>query len=413
MVDYEFEVKRSAVAYSNMRDPSLLKYYYKNRTVELMDRTELRGSSPPDIFIGHFDYPNVYIGPLIPPEFGDTSMLGTPERWVGKSMEQIIEMRSSLVRGMYKSSVFNVENGKVEDYIKELGLAERCVDANISFASKPVLRLRADDDSQPYGPSAKLKDFSIDTNITPNKKVESAYSDIDMLASDAFVELYQKGVDISKIQKALSAGLLGIGKNRKFVPTRWSITAVDDTLSKDNLKEVKANESIDKTRVYEYCALDNRWIVMMMPGAWSYELVEAWYPKTVWNENGKDVSIFSSYELFDGRKKYAEIGGCYYAARLATSELLKKEGKQARIVILREAHPGYILPVGVWNVREHVREALKAVPAEFDTFKSALEYAGTKLEIPMKSWITNSNILRYTISQRTLGQYSVKVAAKN
>lgn len=406
MHDYNLEVKRSAIAYSNMHDPALLKYYYKNKTVDLMNENDISGSSPPDIFIGHFNYPNVYIGPLIPPDFGDTSILGSPERWVGKGIEQIIEMRSSLVRGMYKTNVFNVENGKVEDYIKELGLAERCVDANMSFVGKPVLKMQLNDDSQPYGPSAKMKDFSIDTNITSNKKVESAYSDTDMLAGEAFVELYHKGVDISKIQKALSAGLLGIGRNRKFVPTRWSITAVDDTLSKDNLKVVKGNESIDKTRVYEYYALDNRWIVMMMPGEWSYELVEAWYPKTIWNENGKDISIFSSYELFNGRKKYAEIGGCYYAARLATSELLKKENKQAKVVILREAHDGYILPVGVWNVREHVREALKTEPHEFDTFRSALDYAGTKLDIPMKSWIANSNVLRYIMSQKTLSLWN-------
>ncbi len=410
MDNYDIGVKRSDIAYQNMRNPALLKYYYKNKTVSLMEGDEMSGSSPPDIFIGRYNYPNVYIGPLIPPSFGDTSILASPERWVGKSMEDIVEMRSTLVRGMYHSNVFKVESGRVESYIKELGLAERYVDANMSFLARPRLKLQLNDDSQPYGPSAMLKDFRLDSNITSNKKVEDAHGDTDLKAKDAFVELYQKGVEVSKIQKALSAGLLGLGKNRKFVPTRWSITAVDDALGKENLALVKQSEHIDKTRVYEYYALDNRWIVMMIPGSWGYELVEAWYPNTIWNENGKDISIFSSYELFNGRKKYAEIGGCYYAARLATSELLKKESKQARVVILREAHPGYILPVGVWNVREHVREALKQEPKEFEAFKNALDYACTKLAIQAKVWIANSNILKYTIAQRRLGEFAANPA---
>jgi hypothetical protein len=39
---------------------------------------------------------------------------------------------------------------------------------------------------------------------------------------------------------------------------------------------------------------------------------------------------------------------------LAVGELLEKERRQAAVVVLREAHPGYIMPVGVWQVREIV-----------------------------------------------------------
>ena len=72
-----------------------------------------------------------------------------------------------------------------------------------------------------------------------------------MTASNAMVELYSKGIEVSRIQKMISAGTIGVGKNRKRVPTRWSITAVDDTLGKNNLKSVKENEELEEVLVYQ------------------------------------------------------------------------------------------------------------------------------------------------------------------
>lgn len=178
---------------------------------------------------------------------------------------------------------------------------------------------------------------------------------------------------------------------------------MDDTLGKHRLESIKQYESIESPRVYETVGLDNRWLVFMFPGSWSYELIEAWYPNTTWNMESKDIAIYSSSELFSGRKTYAEIGGCYYAARLAVSELLDKIKAQARVVILRETHPGYIMPVGVWNVREHVRAALRNPPTTFDSTRSALDYVASKMTIPLSAWIRNSTVLRYVLHQRLLG----------
>ncbi|MDE1825907.1 MAG: hypothetical protein KGH61_05340 [Candidatus Micrarchaeota archaeon] len=393
--------ERTSIIYKNMKDPALLKYYFKTKTLSMLDKEEIEGSSPPDVFIGRAGYPNVYVGPLVPPQFGDTSILSTPEAWVGKSIPEIVRFRSMLIRGMHKTKVTNVEGGRVEDSIKELALADKFIYADAKLKRKPSLSLSLGENSQPFGPSAPLRELRLG-NATPNKQVQDAYSDTALKAGSAILELYGKGVLVSKIQKALSAGLLGKGKGRKFVPTRWSITAVDDTISLDNLKAVKQCDYIDSIRLYENVALDNRWIVIMVPGAWSYELVEAWYPKTTWNLEGEKTAIFSSSELYEGRKEYAEIGGCYYAARLAVSELLKKEQKQASVVILREAHPGYTMPMGVWNVREHVRDTIRKEPMHFSGLSGALLYTETKMDIPMPVWIKNSSVLRYLMSQRRL-----------
>ncbi len=397
----ELTVKRTPIAYLNMRDPHILKYYYRFKTLSLMDKEDISGNSPPDIFVGRIGYPNVFVGPLVPPIMGDTSEMGMPETWVNKTIPEIVEARSMLVRGMMKENIHNVETGRMSGMLQELAIADRFAGVEMQLKHKPNLTIKFDENSQPFGPSAPLKGMSVG-NTKANKQMEKAYFDTSMKAREGIVELYNKGVEVSRIQKILAAGGLGLGKGRKFVPTRWSITAVDDTLGKHRLLEVKESDQLEQITVFEDVALDNRWLVLMFPGAWSYELVEAWYPNTTWNQDTKNIAIFSSSEFFAGRKTYAEIGGCYYAARLASSEYLNRIGKQARVVILRETHPGYIMPVGVWNVREHVRAALKTEPLHFDSLQSTLQFIGQRMAIPTSEWIKNSTVLRDIIHQRTL-----------
>ncbi len=392
---------RSDKVYRNMRNPYLLKDYYRFKTIELMKEREVYGSSPPDLFVGRIGYPNVYIGPLVPPQVGNTEILGTPEKWVGKSIPEIVELRSLLIRGMHRTKVTSVGSGRIEDVLAEIALAERHTDVEMKLSRMPNLSMNLSENTQPFGPSAPIERIELG-NSNAEKNIEKAYSDSSMPASEAIGELYVKGVLVSKIQKALSAGLLGRGKKRRFVPTRWSITAVDDTLSKQKLMSIKEYNPIAGIRVYENIALDNRWVIIMFPGSWEYESIEAWYPNTTWNLNGTEIDMGSSYESYNGRKTYAEIGGCYYAARLAVSELLDSCKSQAKVVILREVHQGYIMPVGVWNVREHVRETLRKAPKAFESVEGVLKHASALLDIPVVEWVKNSMLLRNILRQRRL-----------
>ena len=397
----KFSVRKDFSVYENMRDPYFLKKFYKFKTIDLIKSNEIYGSSPPDLFIGRIGYPDVFIGPMVPPTLGDTEVMGTPELWVGKTIPEIVELRSSLVRGMYRTKVTNADKGRVEEAVKEIALAEKFTNIELMLKHTPSLKMSFSENSQPFGPSAPLTKISMG-NIKAEQHVEAAYLDTAMTASNAIIELYDKGIPVSKIQKALAAGLLGRGRSRRFVPTRWSITATDDTLSKHKLSSIKEMETIDSYKIYEKTALDNRWIIIFSPGRWEYESMEAWYPNTTWNTNSSQIDIGASYESFEGRKTYAEIGGCYYAARLAVSELLEKIQAQAKVLILREVHSGYIMPVGVWNVREHVRDALKGTPAEFSSFSEALSYASKKLEIPIKTWSQYSVMLKKMLYQKYL-----------
>jgi len=75
------------------------------------------------------------------------------------------------------------------------------------------------------------------------------------------------------------------------------------------------------------------------------------------------------------------------------------------VAVLREAHPGYIMPVGVWQVRENVRNALRQKPLEYNTLEEALTRIANQFQIPIKQWIEKSNLLRNALFQRRITDY--------
>ncbi len=378
--------------------PRHLKEYNYFKTKPLIGSLDLSGASPPGIFVGRAGYPKVFVGPLIPPVHGDTLVMDTPEMWNGLGIENIVSFRSQLVRGMKPVKIAG-EESRYLNIVKELALAKDSAEIEAKFSKTPRGGSFSED-SQPFGPSAPVKNILLGTMKT-NHDIEKAHSDTDLLASDAILSLYHKGVFISKIQRSFSAGLFGLRRNRKLVPTRWSITAVDSTLSKIITDEIKAYPTIDEFRVY-YCeSLDIRWAVLMMPHEWSYELIEAWYPETLWNP-ASSIVIFSDHEGNEGKKEYSRIGGCFYSARLASSELLRREKRQASVVIMRETHPGYVLPLGVWVTRNAIRECLAKEPTKFDNLQSALKFMSGKLSITMDRWLQNSAVLQKAMHQKKL-----------
>ena len=391
------------------RCPIIVKVNYYLKSVPLMSSEDISGASPPSVFIGRIGYPNVYAGPLVPPVEGDTSMFDLPELWFGKSMDEIVAFRSMLIRGKQRVHVQKFsEAGKIIQGTRELALAIKPVDVELSLTKKPHGSIFLSDEIQPFGPSAPIRDLKI-SNTTWDQQIEKAYSDTDLKAVPAVIELYRKGVFETKIQRALSVGAFGIEKNRRLVPTRWSITAVDDIISKNLMNQVRQSPEINEYRVYESQYLDNIFEVLMIPREWNYEAIEAWYPGTVWNPDGKQTVMFGDWEGHDGRTTYAEIGGCYYAARLAVCELLVKERRQATVIVLREAHPGYIMPVGVWQVRENVKNAMRQKPLTFNTLNEALGRIATQFTIPLQSWIRESHLVRNVLFQKRITDFFGKV----
>lgn len=362
------------------------------------------GASPPSVFVGRFGYPYVYIGPMTPPFHGDTSILDQPEAWLEKPIEEIIEFRSQLIRGMYRVHVKEHDSVKILDQTRELSLSEHYVDTELTLKKPPTKRLYMDDDIQPIGPTAPLERINL-SYIRWQPEMEKAYYDTDLRAAEAAKILYKKGVAVTTIQRAFSLGNFGLEKNRRLVPTRWSITAVDDILSKDLSEKVKEYPQVNQFEVYESNRLGNRFIVVLVPDAWSYEAYEAWYPKTLWNPSTRDTVIITDWEGFNGRTTYASMGGCYYSGRLAVLEHLYKAKRQARVFIFRESYPNYIAPLGVWQVRENVRNAMRQTPFKFNSLEAALRFVESRLSIGLEHWLSSGYLLKQTVTQRKITEF--------
>ena len=388
------------------RCPAILKLYSFMKTKNAVSSNKMTGSSPPGVFVGRIGYPYVYAGPLVPPFIGDTSLFDLPEQWLGKTAEEIIEFRTSLIRGKFRVNVKKPwRNKRFLNETLEIALSRNPVNTEVTFRKRPSGRILLDGTLQPMGPSAMLEQMKIGGSKT-DFKIEKAYSDEDLRSEEAIFNLYLSGVPVSRIQRAFSVGAFGLKSQRRLVPTRWSITAVDSMISRNLIeKKVKGNNPINEYRVYEFNYLGNRFIVLLMPSSWKYEWIEAWYPKTVWNPDGLSIAIGGDWEGYKGRTTYASLGGCYYAVRLAVAEFLAKERKQAGVVAMREIHPSFITPLGVWINRESVREALKGRPVKFNNLRDAMDYISRRFSIGIDEWIKTSTLLKEALYQEKITKY--------
>jgi DNA repair protein NreA len=366
---------------------------------------QIAGSSPPGVFVGRLGYPKVSIGPMVPPTYGDTSVMDTPEEWLGKPLETIVDYRYSLVRGNTRARVEDAANptGTLEK-LQELSMAARPVDTQLLLQKAPRKMLTLSEDSQPYGPSAPLEKFTT-SNVKVERKLEKAYYDRDLKAADAIFSLYREDILVTRLQRALSIGMLGEGVRRRLVPTRWSITAVDSTISARLIDRIKGFPTIDEYRVYSYSVYDNQYVAILLPEPWRFEWIEAWFPNTTWNQFTKEPYIIGDYEEYFGRKTYAKVGGCYYSTRLAVGEALERERRQAAAIVLRETYPGYIMPLGVWNVRESIRELMRQAPQKFDSFEPALEAALLRMKISTSKWRGSSVLISRESTQTKITSF--------
>ncbi|MHA1732876.1 MAG: Nre family DNA repair protein [Promethearchaeota archaeon] len=370
---------------------------------------DLFGASPPGFFVGREGYPNVRVGPMIPVGGGfkdDPGVLDAPERWFGTSLERIVEYRSSLARSSFELNVkgwtgaregrgLNLEARRLLDVSQELAMAARPVDVEAHLKTLKI-SVQFDNHAIPMGPSGLTDKIMIVENTRVHPVVDKVVSDVDLKAAEAvFSKLYMDAkLNVSQIQRVFSAGLLGEKRERKLVPTRWAITAVDDMIGRALVKKIKGHPQVDDFRVFGGEYLDNRFTVLVAPGPWSFEMMEVWAPNTVWNqpvqgvqEAAPSVQIQRDYEFERGRTRYASnVTGAYYAARLAVVEYLNRLRKQGRVVVFREVSGGYLVPLGVWVIRETTREMLEARKATtFDALGPAVEFGLRDLEVPARA----------------------------
>jgi hypothetical protein len=352
----------------------------------------LSGATPPSIFVGRYGYPKVKVGPMVPPLHGDTTILDKPEMWLGKSIEEIVNYRLSLVRGVSDIDIHST-SGKYVESLQELAMTSKSVESEATFEKTPVADIEQekdlglDTDSAPFGPVASLKTFKTSSSLSVDQRLENVFYDKDLRAAEGIINLYQGGVEVSRICRVLSMGMLGLQKNRRLVPTKWSISATDDVISASLIKEIETFPTIDFFKVHKHTHLGNYYSVILIPDdIWGFEMQEAWY------DNNGNLGVGIDFENANGLDHYPSIAGAYFAARLGVAEHLFKRRHKAAALILREIRPEYVMPLGVWQIREGIRKALDGEAKRFDNFQNALSFACVNLSVSKNEWIRNSKI---------------------
>ena len=116
---------------------------------------------------------------MIPPIHGETPIFDKPEMWLGKTLEEIIGYRLSLVRG-----VMNFDNqtpsGRYIELLQELAMAKKPVESEATFEKRAiadveqVIKNGFNTDSAPFGPVGALKTFRTSSSISVDRRLEDA-----------------------------------------------------------------------------------------------------------------------------------------------------------------------------------------------------------------------------------------------
>tara|TARA_Y100000310_G_scaffold334233_1_gene413506 strand:+ start:40925 stop:42148 length:1224 start_codon:yes stop_codon:yes gene_type:complete len=373
------------------------------------------GNSPPQVFIGSkLKYPNVNMGILSPPDKVDESWIYSAEHfWAEQNFDikTIMQLRSSLINSRFKTRVDQARSmsTKFVELSQEIGMAAKPVDIEIELKKKIKISFDTDKVTMPMGPRAPLKKVRITENTKVDTKVDKVVSDTDLKANDAIRYLYKNKFDEHTLSKILSIGVLGLKKGRKLVPTKWSITAVQDMLGKEVIKQIKQFEPISDYQVYFGGYLGNYFLVLTFPDVWSFELFEMYMPGSSWNFSGA-LEAATNLEWYDGLKGYpiATAGG-YFTNRLPVVNKLKELKKQASVLVLRFETLSYWASLGVWVVLESMKKTMQSTPSTFESKDAMLDFARNyikkTLAFDIDPFLKKSKLLEKVKSQSRLQQF--------
>lgn len=382
------------------------------RSRDIKRVSKLDSNSPPSVFIGSkLKYPLVNVGILSPLEKqDDVSVYDDAKYWANNNLQiqQVLKYRNGLLNSRFQSNVNDSRTkNKFVEIAKEIAISSKPVDLEIELKNQVNINSSRDKILAPHGMKANLKQAKITGNVKVNQKVDRVIND-EVKSTEGINILYKSGIDEYSLSKILSVGVLGLKKDKRLVPTRWSITATDDTITKTLLKKVKDYPLIENYELFFGEFLGNCYLILLFPHVWSYELFEMYAPGSSWNPSSK-IKASTDLEWYEGRKEYAfSTAGGYYASRLPIVEYLNSIKKQACALVMRLETPSYWAALGVWVVRESVRKALNNKMTfidEKELIESAKKIGKIKYNFDFSQIIGQSRLLKEKREQKTLKDF--------
>jgi len=355
--------------------------FYARLPVRPADHYE---GAAPSVFVGSYGYPKVAGGPLM---IDDADH---PPDWVrqGLGIDDIVGLRARTIRGAGEAK--GLGQG-----IQEIALSSTPLDVEVRFVKPISFDLRFDGTIAPVGLTGAIRDMDVLGNARVDRAVDRATSDTDLGATDACEILNASGIDVYRITQLLTAGLLG--RKRRIVPTRWAITAVDDTVSTRLKKKIARYPPLSGIEVFSAALYGNHIVCLLVPGDWKYEMIEVWGKQSLWGGGSETIACDGEGATKSG---YSPLAGAYYSARLAVAEYLESVQRSARVLVLRNVTGEYWAPLGTWVVREAARNAMRGPKTSCASLSEAVDLASRL--IGFTHWRPHSRLIPELATQKTL-----------
>lgn len=375
--------------------------------------SQLDSVSPPSVFIGSkLRYPDMNVGILSPLQKEEEAWIYDDAKYWAENdfgIREVVNLREGLLNSRFRAQAKSVRaKNKFLDIAKEIAVAAKPVDVEIALKKKISVNRKKDRVTMPSAIGAPLERARITSNVKIDQKVDKIMND-EIKSSEGLAILYKNNINEYSLSKILSIGVLGLAKNKKLVPTRWSITATDDTLGKSILKRVRDYKWIEDYQLFSSEFMGNQYMIMLFPNIWNYELFELYFPGSSWNSD-TELKASTDLEWYSGRKSYAtNTAGGYYATRLPILEYLDSIKRQASVIVVRLETPSYWAALGVWVCRESIRKALKNRVLKFDCREDLIMgtevVARKKFNFDVREILSRSRLLEKISTQRNLSEF--------
>ncbi len=334
-------------------------------------RERLRGDVEGYVRTAHVTwrgYPRVYAAPGLGPPVPDEA-----ETLADLNFERVVEVSGTTLRKGERRHAR--EPYDLSDQNVEAAVSGRPVEGTLT-----VERTVSGPESSPFvGP---LVEGSLEVDGTPRvpRPLERMHED-EVKAREAVAELIlEKGLDENLVARALSLGLLGI--ERKLVPTRWAVAAVDSMVSEELLPRVRELPPADDWVVLRGELYGNEMWVLAGPGPYSLRLVEVYVPGAPWSSD--EVTVLEDREgPHRPMREPRETGGAFLAVRTAVLEGMIEEGRSRSVTVIRVVKPEYPIPLGAWVIREAVRRAEEV--GRFEDGDEVLGFLSERLKGPSRA----------------------------
>ncbi len=268
---------------------------------------------------------------------------------VKKDYKEIIPIKAKNILGSTDHSYAKKVDNKILEEIRDVYKSKKDIQVNTQFEKELTFnKVLVNKVSGVVGSKNPLESLEALEN-TPTEKIVEKFTNGEIKSREAIITLYERGINEHQIINLLALGSFGVELNKKLVPTRWAITAYDQTIEKYLHKKIIQFRPLDYYELYTYEDKGNSFVIILIPDTFSGEVIEQF-----------DNTVEKDYVGNDNKlnKEEPETAGGFFATKIGIFEQLTSRKRQASFISIRIIK-NYDIPLGVVFVRESIREAMK------------------------------------------------------